>query len=99
MSLHESHACHLAVATDGAKRGGQRQNGNSENIGDHIWSVARPGIDGDTQRKKEGSNGTTRKIRGVLSGRLGESATAAEAALFAIFAILRKVQAQQLLGY
>eukprot|EP00965_Chrysotila_dentata_P083997 2772739-Pleurochrysis_carterae.AAC.1 len=39
------------------------------------------------------------KIRGVeegvLSGRLGDSATAAGAELFALFAILRKVQAEQ----
>eukprot|EP00965_Chrysotila_dentata_P079961 2637515-Pleurochrysis_carterae.AAC.1 len=35
--------------------------------------------------------------QGVLSGRLGDSATAAEAEPFAIFAILGKVQAQQLL--
>eukprot|EP00965_Chrysotila_dentata_P032993 1099026-Pleurochrysis_carterae.AAC.1 len=37
--------------------------------------------------------------RGVLAGRLGDSATAAEAELFAIFATLRKKQAQQELGY
>eukprot|EP00965_Chrysotila_dentata_P177783 5872156-Pleurochrysis_carterae.AAC.1 len=37
--------------------------------------------------------------QGVLKGRLGDSATAAEAELFAIFAILRKVQAQQDMGY
>eukprot|EP00965_Chrysotila_dentata_P205283 6182867-Pleurochrysis_carterae.AAC.5 len=37
--------------------------------------------------------------RGVLSGRLGDSATAAETELFARFAILRKVQAQQTLGH
>eukprot|EP00965_Chrysotila_dentata_P033224 1106413-Pleurochrysis_carterae.AAC.2 len=35
----------------------------------------------------------------VLSGRLGDSATIAEAELFAIFAIFRKVQAQQMLGH
>eukprot|EP00965_Chrysotila_dentata_P076513 2526397-Pleurochrysis_carterae.AAC.1 len=33
--------------------------------------------------------------QGILSGRLGDSATSAEAELFAIFAILRKVQALQ----
>eukprot|EP00965_Chrysotila_dentata_P137653 4554088-Pleurochrysis_carterae.AAC.1 len=33
--------------------------------------------------------------QGVLNGRLGNSATAAGAELFAIFAILRKVQAKQ----
>eukprot|EP00965_Chrysotila_dentata_P195189 6176849-Pleurochrysis_carterae.AAC.4 len=37
--------------------------------------------------------------QGVLNGRLGNSATAAEAELFAIFAILRKVQAQQDMGH
>eukprot|EP00965_Chrysotila_dentata_P093040 3072616-Pleurochrysis_carterae.AAC.1 len=37
--------------------------------------------------------------QGTLSGRLGDSATAAEAELFDIIAILRKVQAQQILGY
>eukprot|EP00965_Chrysotila_dentata_P159170 5258109-Pleurochrysis_carterae.AAC.1 len=37
--------------------------------------------------------------QGTLSGRLGDSATAAEAEMFAILVILRKVQAQQVLGY
>eukprot|EP00965_Chrysotila_dentata_P134217 4438595-Pleurochrysis_carterae.AAC.1 len=37
--------------------------------------------------------------QGVLKGRLGDSATAAEAELFAIFAILRKVEAKQEMGY
>eukprot|EP00965_Chrysotila_dentata_P034571 1151224-Pleurochrysis_carterae.AAC.1 len=36
--------------------------------------------------------------QGVLSGRLGDSATVAEAELFAIFAIMRKIQAQQYMG-
>eukprot|EP00965_Chrysotila_dentata_P254144 6211777-Pleurochrysis_carterae.AAC.7 len=36
--------------------------------------------------------------QGVFSGRLDDLATAAEAELFAIFATLRKVQAQQDLG-
>eukprot|EP00965_Chrysotila_dentata_P171733 5666861-Pleurochrysis_carterae.AAC.1 len=41
----------------------------------------------------------TQAVRqGILSGRLGDSATAAEADFFAIFAILRKVQAQQNTG-
>eukprot|EP00965_Chrysotila_dentata_P186135 6145660-Pleurochrysis_carterae.AAC.1 len=37
--------------------------------------------------------------QGILSGRLGDSATAAGAELFAIFAILRKVQAKQDMGH
>eukprot|EP00965_Chrysotila_dentata_P044710 1486223-Pleurochrysis_carterae.AAC.1 len=37
--------------------------------------------------------------QGVLSGRIGDSATAAEAELFAVFAILRKIQAEQVLGH
>eukprot|EP00965_Chrysotila_dentata_P183637 6064023-Pleurochrysis_carterae.AAC.2 len=37
--------------------------------------------------------------QGTLSGRLGDSATSAEAELLAIFAILRKVQAQQIRGH
>eukprot|EP00965_Chrysotila_dentata_P050001 1656816-Pleurochrysis_carterae.AAC.1 len=37
--------------------------------------------------------------QGVLNGRIGDSATAAEAELFAIFAILRKIQAEQVLGH
>eukprot|EP00965_Chrysotila_dentata_P059712 1980950-Pleurochrysis_carterae.AAC.1 len=37
--------------------------------------------------------------QGVLNGRLGDSATAAGAELFAIFAILRKVQAKQEMGH
>eukprot|EP00965_Chrysotila_dentata_P261640 6214322-Pleurochrysis_carterae.AAC.4 len=36
--------------------------------------------------------------QGMLSGRLGDSATSAEAELFAIFAILRKVQVMQDMG-
>eukprot|EP00965_Chrysotila_dentata_P162229 5357135-Pleurochrysis_carterae.AAC.1 len=40
-----------------------------------------------------------RAIRqGILNGRLGDSATAAEAELFAIFAVLKKIQAQQYTG-
>eukprot|EP00965_Chrysotila_dentata_P039908 1325839-Pleurochrysis_carterae.AAC.1 len=34
----------------------------------------------------------------ILSGRLGDSATAAKAELFAKFAILRKIQAQENMG-
>eukprot|EP00965_Chrysotila_dentata_P110835 3663061-Pleurochrysis_carterae.AAC.1 len=37
--------------------------------------------------------------QGVLNGRLGDLATAAVAELFAVFAILRKVQAKQVLGH
>eukprot|EP00965_Chrysotila_dentata_P117356 3878895-Pleurochrysis_carterae.AAC.1 len=37
--------------------------------------------------------------QGVLNGRLGDSAIAAGAKLFAIFAILRKVQAEQDMGH
>eukprot|EP00965_Chrysotila_dentata_P202544 6181183-Pleurochrysis_carterae.AAC.2 len=37
--------------------------------------------------------------QGVLNGRLGDSATAAGAELFAIFAILRNVQANQDMGH
>eukprot|EP00965_Chrysotila_dentata_P057343 1901900-Pleurochrysis_carterae.AAC.1 len=37
--------------------------------------------------------------QGALKGRLGDSATAAEAELFAIFAIMRKVQAKQETGH
>eukprot|EP00965_Chrysotila_dentata_P054098 1795507-Pleurochrysis_carterae.AAC.1 len=36
--------------------------------------------------------------QGMLNGRLGDSATSAEAELFAIFAVLRKVQALQDIG-
>eukprot|EP00965_Chrysotila_dentata_P025608 850906-Pleurochrysis_carterae.AAC.1 len=37
--------------------------------------------------------------KGVLNGRLGDSATAAGAELFVMFAILRKVQAKQDMGH
>eukprot|EP00965_Chrysotila_dentata_P090385 2982265-Pleurochrysis_carterae.AAC.1 len=37
--------------------------------------------------------------QGVLNGRLGDSATAAGAELFAIFAILTNVQAKQDMGH
>eukprot|EP00965_Chrysotila_dentata_P237750 6202101-Pleurochrysis_carterae.AAC.2 len=40
------------------------QDGNSEVIGDYIWSVAKPGIGGDTRKQKEGGDGTSRKVRG-----------------------------------
>eukprot|EP00965_Chrysotila_dentata_P261210 6214177-Pleurochrysis_carterae.AAC.5 len=42
------------------------QNGDPENIGDYIWSVARSRLDGDPQRKKEGSDDITSKNWGKI---------------------------------
>eukprot|EP00965_Chrysotila_dentata_P219108 6190937-Pleurochrysis_carterae.AAC.2 len=69
-------------------------------IGNYVWSVARPGIGKDTQREKEGCDDTSRKARSQAeSNGQATHTTTAEAELFAIFAILKKVQAQQIMGH
>eukprot|EP00965_Chrysotila_dentata_P261219 6214180-Pleurochrysis_carterae.AAC.1 len=49
LSLHERHSFHLAVATDGSKKGGeQRQGGNAKIIRNNVRCVAGSGVRGDT---------------------------------------------------
>eukprot|EP00965_Chrysotila_dentata_P039658 1318081-Pleurochrysis_carterae.AAC.1 len=114
LSLHERHAFHVAVATDGAKKGGTKDRTEIHRLSATTYGAWQGPESADILRHKRQkatalqerlgvtlnqSDKTHAIERGVLSGRLGDSATAVEAELFAIFASLRKVQAQQDLGY
>eukprot|EP00965_Chrysotila_dentata_P025444 845662-Pleurochrysis_carterae.AAC.4 len=62
MSLHERHTFHLAIATDGAKKGGTKDmGGNAKAVGNHIRGVAGTGVGGDTQKQTGGGVGTAEK--------------------------------------
>eukprot|EP00965_Chrysotila_dentata_P090203 2976978-Pleurochrysis_carterae.AAC.1 len=114
LSLHERHAFHVAVATDGAKKGGTKDKTEINRLSATTYGAWQGPESADILRYKR-QNATvlqerlgvalnqmdkTQAVeRGVLSGRLGDSATAAEAELFAIFATLRRIQAQQEMGY
>eukprot|EP00965_Chrysotila_dentata_P098563 3258035-Pleurochrysis_carterae.AAC.2 len=113
MSLHERHAFYIAVATDGAKKEGTKDRTKTQRLSETTYGVWQGPESAEILRGKRReatalqerlgvSVNPTDKMRaveqGVLSGRLGDSATAAEAELFAIFAILRKVEAKQDLG-
>eukprot|EP00965_Chrysotila_dentata_P137257 4540039-Pleurochrysis_carterae.AAC.2 len=105
LSLHEKHDFHVAVATDGAKKGGTNDRMETQRISETTYGVWQ-GSEAASILKEKQSNANslqerlgiqlnhTDKIQAVeqgsLSGRLGDSATSAEAELFAIFAILRK---------
>eukprot|EP00965_Chrysotila_dentata_P259543 6213594-Pleurochrysis_carterae.AAC.1 len=112
MSLHERHDFHIAVATDGAKKGGTKDRTETQRISETTYGLWQ-GPESAEILRRERRDATTLQERlgvklnqrdklqaieqGILNGRLGDSATAAEAELFAIFAILRKVQAQQIM--
>eukprot|EP00965_Chrysotila_dentata_P187915 6172421-Pleurochrysis_carterae.AAC.1 len=113
LTLHERHTFHLAVATDGAKKGGTKDRGEPQRLSETTYGVWQgpesaeildnKRRDATALQKRLGvSLDQTDKIRairqGILSGRLGDSATAAEAEFFAIFAVLKKIQAQQYTG-
>eukprot|EP00965_Chrysotila_dentata_P156175 5159440-Pleurochrysis_carterae.AAC.2 len=113
MALHERHIFHLAVATDGAKKGGTKDRGETQRLSETtygVWQGPESAVILENKRKEatvlQKRIGSTldqmdkaRAVeQGVLNGRLGDSATAAGAELFAIFAILRKVQAEQDMG-
>eukprot|EP00965_Chrysotila_dentata_P218773 6190761-Pleurochrysis_carterae.AAC.1 len=113
MSLHERHTFHLAVATDGAEKGGGKDRGETHRLSETMYGVWQgpESVEILKIKRREASAlqqrlGVTldhmdkaRAIeQGVLSGRLGDSATAVEAELFAIFVILKKAQAQQCMG-
>eukprot|EP00965_Chrysotila_dentata_P011565 378490-Pleurochrysis_carterae.AAC.1 len=110
LSLHEKYDFHIAVATDGAKKGGTKDRTESHRISATTYGVWHGPESARILRgkKREATalqdrlgvqlNHTDKLLaieQGILSGRLGDSATSAEAELFAIFAILRKVQALQ----
>eukprot|EP00965_Chrysotila_dentata_P131081 4333143-Pleurochrysis_carterae.AAC.1 len=113
MSLHERHSFHLAVATDGAKKGGTKARGETQRLAATTYGVWQGPESAEILRNKWREASALQKrlevkldqadkmrsiAQGTLNGRLGDSATAAEAELFAIFAILRKAQAQQDMG-
>eukprot|EP00965_Chrysotila_dentata_P254542 6211911-Pleurochrysis_carterae.AAC.1 len=114
LTLHERHDFHVAVATDGAKRGGTKDRMEAQRISETTYGVWQGPESAKILKRKQGEANTlqerlgvqlnhTDKVQaveqGILSGRLGDSATSAEAELFAIFAILRKVQALQDMGH
>eukprot|EP00965_Chrysotila_dentata_P078918 2601981-Pleurochrysis_carterae.AAC.1 len=114
LSLHERHAFHVAVATDGAKKGGTKDTTEINTFSATTYGAWQGPESAEILRHKRqkatalqerlgvalNQMDKTHAVKwGVLTGRLGDSATAAEAELFAIFATLRKVQAQQELGY
>eukprot|EP00965_Chrysotila_dentata_P134906 4462438-Pleurochrysis_carterae.AAC.2 len=113
LSLHEMHEFHVAVATDGAKKGGTKDRTEAQRISETTYGVWQGPESAKILRDKQRMANSlqdrlgiqlnqTDKLhaveQGILSGRLGDSATSAEAELFAIFAILRKVQASQEMG-
>eukprot|EP00965_Chrysotila_dentata_P031292 1041842-Pleurochrysis_carterae.AAC.1 len=113
MTLHERHSFHLAVATDGAKKGGTKDRGETQRLSDTTYGVWQGPESVDILKNKMKEATALQKRlgvklderdkllaieQGVLSGKLGDSATAAEAELFAIFAIMRRIQAQQYMG-
>eukprot|EP00965_Chrysotila_dentata_P246551 6207229-Pleurochrysis_carterae.AAC.1 len=106
MALHERHDFYSAVATDRAKKGETKDRMESQKISETTYVVwLGPELAEILRDKREKATALQQKLgiklnqtdklrtveQGVLSGRpLGDSATTAEAELFAIFAILRK---------
>eukprot|EP00965_Chrysotila_dentata_P159772 5278667-Pleurochrysis_carterae.AAC.1 len=106
LSLHEGHDFHVAVATDGAIKGWTKDRTEINRLSDttygawhgpesaEILQCKRQEATALIQERLGVALNQTDKTqaveRGILSGRLGDSATAAEAELFAIFATLRK---------
>eukprot|EP00965_Chrysotila_dentata_P184098 6078766-Pleurochrysis_carterae.AAC.1 len=113
MKLHERHTFHVAVATDGAKKGGNKDRVEPQRLSETTYGVWQ-GPESATilnNKRKEATvlqkrlgvalnqvDKTRAVEQGALYGRLWDSATAAGAELFAIFAILRKIQAEQETG-
>eukprot|EP00965_Chrysotila_dentata_P262186 6214496-Pleurochrysis_carterae.AAC.1 len=113
LSLHEKHDFHVAVATDGAKKGGTKDRMETQRISETTYGVWQGPESARILKGKQREANTLQERLGVqlnhmdklqaveqgmLSGRLGDSATSAEAELFAILAVLRKVQALQDMG-
>eukprot|EP00965_Chrysotila_dentata_P176281 5820634-Pleurochrysis_carterae.AAC.1 len=113
MTLHERHTFHIAVATDGAKKGGSKVRGETQKLSETTYGAWQgPDSVEILNNKRREATALQKRLgvrfdqtdkllaikQGILSGRLGDSATAAEAELFAIFAVLRKIQAQQHMG-
>eukprot|EP00965_Chrysotila_dentata_P213555 6187691-Pleurochrysis_carterae.AAC.1 len=114
MTLHERYNFHLAVAMDAAKKEGTKYRGEMHRLSETTYGVCqRPGSAEILRNKRKEASALQNRLgvtldqmdkvraveQGVLTGRLGDSATAMEAELFAIFATLRKVQAQQIMGH
>eukprot|EP00965_Chrysotila_dentata_P010680 347371-Pleurochrysis_carterae.AAC.2 len=114
LSLHEKYDFHIAAATDGAKKGGTKDRTESLRISDTTYGAWQDPESARILRgKKREAAALQNRLgvqlnqadkllaieQGILSGRLGDSATSAEAELLAIFAILRKVQALQETGH
>eukprot|EP00965_Chrysotila_dentata_P021137 699889-Pleurochrysis_carterae.AAC.1 len=113
MTLHERHNFHMAVATDGAKKGGNKDRGETQRLSETTYGVWQgPESAAILRDKWNNASALQKRIgvrldqtdvkraleQGILNGRLGDSATAAGAKLFAIFAILRKAQFKQDMG-
>eukprot|EP00965_Chrysotila_dentata_P099234 3281361-Pleurochrysis_carterae.AAC.1 len=105
MALHERHDFHLAVATDGAKKGETQDRMEPQKVSETTYGAwLGPELAEILRDKKKKVTALQQRLGvklnqmdklravelGILSGRLGDSATTAEAELFAIFAILRK---------
>eukprot|EP00965_Chrysotila_dentata_P117748 3890919-Pleurochrysis_carterae.AAC.1 len=105
LTLHERYDFHVAAATDGAKKGGTKDRAEPNRISATTYGVWQgPESARILRGKKREATALQNRLgvqlnhadkllaikQGILSGRLGDSATSAEAELFAIFAILRK---------
>eukprot|EP00965_Chrysotila_dentata_P215072 6188546-Pleurochrysis_carterae.AAC.1 len=93
MSLHERYTFHLAVATDGAKKVGTKDRGGMHRLSETTYGVWQGPDSAEILRNKRREASALQKRlgvsldldkaraveQGVLRGRLGDSATAAEA--------------------
>eukprot|EP00965_Chrysotila_dentata_P167070 5517080-Pleurochrysis_carterae.AAC.1 len=114
LTIHERHNFHLAVATDGSKKEWIKDRGETQKLSETTYGAWQgPESAEILKNKRNTASALQRRLgvtldqldkkraveQGVLTGRLGDSAIAAEAELFAIFAILRKAQARQEMGH
>eukprot|EP00965_Chrysotila_dentata_P232292 6198875-Pleurochrysis_carterae.AAC.1 len=93
MSIHEKHAFHIAVATDVAKKGGTKDRTETQRLSETTYGVWQGPESAEILRSKRREATALQERLGVelnqmdkicaveqgtLSGRLGDSATAAE---------------------
>eukprot|EP00965_Chrysotila_dentata_P261085 6214132-Pleurochrysis_carterae.AAC.5 len=110
MSLNERHAFHPAVATDGAKKGETKDRTETQRLSETTYGVwqgpesmeilkGKNKVATALQKRIGLQLNLTDKTRavehGVMSGRLGDPATTAEAEEYSLYS---EVQAQQILG-